>query len=358
MQTGETEEKAKKTIIAPIVVTEHESDVYSLLKEKQIECNIKLNSVGRKIFVNSVEDKKKIIEIFKEKKMNFYSHPENNTKSFKVILSGLPQIDTTLIVEGLKEHKIAPTNVIMFNTKSVSKLYLLHFDAESVNKQMLNEIKYLYHHVITWLPFKAKRKGPTQCMRCLMYGHGISSCSRYTVCMLCAGTHLTKECTTHNGNTNTDFKCFNCLSANIQHNHKANDVNCPFRMEYEQARSNARNRTSNYKNAQSDTHRQQTHTKTTRPPPTPTSQKSYADAARGATASSSRTQSNPRTTTHNQSQARSTPNDNFDAGPSSNLWSFEECANLLFDSIEKLQKCKTKLDQLKVIANLLQHACE
>lgn len=317
---------------------------------------MKLNSVGRKIFVNSIDDKTNLIKQLKERKINFYSHPEQNSKTFKAILSGLPQIDTARIEESLKEANITPTKIIMFNTKSVNKLYLLHFNAETVNKKTLNEIKYVYHHVITWLPYKPKRKGPTQCMRCLMYGHGISSCNRYTVCMLCAGPHLTKECTTHNDNTNTntDFKCFNCMSAGIEHNHKANNVNCPFRSKYEQARTNARNETTNNNN-ETNTNKQRTQTITNQPPPKPSSQISYADTIRASTASSSRTQSN---TTRSQSQTHSNPNENLDNNPSSNLWSFNECADLLFDSIEKLQKCKTKLNQLKVIANLLKNACK
>lgn len=293
-----------------------------------------------------------------EKKIEFYSHPEQNSKSFKVILSGLPQVDTKCIEESLKEH-----THVMFNTQSQMKLYLLHFDAEIVNKKTLDAVKYVYHHVVIWLPYKPKHKSPTQCMRCLMYGHGILSCNRYTVCMLCAGDHLTKDCKTHNNNskdnTNVVYTCFNCRSANLPHTHKANDASCPFRLKYEQARTNARNKTSNIRQKanNNNNNNQRTQQNTNRLPNvtrqtnnTSSARTSYADTMRTATASTSRTQFNTTTTSSKQSQSTANPNDS--------LWSFDECANILFDSIEKLQSCTSKMEQLKVIANLLKHACK
>lgn len=215
------------------------------------------------------------------------------------------------------------------------------------------------------MPYKPKRNGTTICMRCCMYGHGQASCSRYTVCMLCAGEHLTSTCTIHNktdNNNNISFTCFNCKSAKLPHTHKANDVNCPFRAKYENARNNTRTKIPT---------NQQTHANATRliqAPPPPPLRSSFADSMRAPTAS--RTHFNTATTTTNNThpQARTNTNAHFNnasthsyANDSTNVnnnkWSFEECSNILFDSIERLQQCKSKLDQLKVIADLLKHAC-
>lgn len=371
MLTDEQEQQqaTKKTTVSPIVVTDHVTDIQEILTALKVDFNLKLNSVGRKIFLKSIEDKNKTIEALKSKNINFFTHPEKETKEFKVILSGMPQVDTKLIESSLAEQQLTATKITMFNTKSSNKLYLLHFDAAQVNKKTLESIKYVYHHTVKWLPYKPKRNGPTICMRCCMWGHGARNCLRYTVCMLCAGEHLTKECTTHNIATNTNtnnpqnFNCFNCKSANLVHNHKANDVNCPFRQKYETARESARNKTKpNQRTAE------RTPSSSQAPPP-PSRQTSYADSMRVRTTSTSRSQQNAPTTSNNtQSQAHtntntrfnntsSHPSDNSNTNPSSNLWSFDECANILFDSIEQLQKCNSKLEQLKVIANLLKHAC-
>lgn len=311
----------------------------------------------------------KIIAKLKEKKFNFFTHPDDNNKIYKVILSGLPQVDTELIKKSLTEQNLTPTKITMFNTKSPNKLYLLHFNANEVNKKTLEPIKYVHHHVIAWLPFKPKRNGPTQCLKCLMYGHGISSCNRYTVCMLCAGEHLASACPTHNS-TNTitklTYTCFNCKDANLAHNHKANAADCPFRAKYEQARNNARSKTAT--NNRSNANAQHF----VPAPQPPQLQSSFADNFRTPAQSSSRTHYNaaPSTSTsnHTHSQARTNTNTRFtntsshafandSSNVNNNIWTFEECSNILFDSIERLQRCTTKLDQLKVIADLLKHAC-
>lgn len=366
MDTSDQQQHApKKTIISPIVVTDHKTDIQEVFKDLNLDFNLHLTSVGRKILPKSAEDKTKIIEILINKNVNFYTHPENDSKTFKVILSGLPQVETTHIEESLKEHKLTPTKITMFNTQAERKLYLLHFNAAEVNKKTLDAIKYVYHHKITWLPYKPKRNGPTQCLKCLWYGHGIKSCNRYTVCMLCAEPHLTTACPTHNNtntNRNTEFKCFNCMSAKLPHNHKANDANCPFRLKYEQAKNNARTKTTTNQRSNANT------TRFAPAPQPPPLRVSFADSTRTTTttsAAASTSTSNRQSYAHTNARQYNTsthsiPSGNLNANtnPSSNLWTFDECANILFDSIERLQNCTTKFDQLKVIAELLKHACK
>lgn len=361
MDTSEQTQATKKVYISPVVVTDYKTKIQEMLDASQCGFNLQINSVGRKILPKTAEDKTKIIDLLEKEKINFYTHPENDNKTFKVILSGLPQVEIKYIEDSLKEYNVAPTKVTMFNTQAERKLYLLHFNASEVNRKTLEPIVYVHYHKIKWLPFKPKRNGPTQCMRCLMFGHGIKSCNRYTVCMLCAGSHLTKDCTTHNNtdtktNTNLQYTCFNCKSANIAHNHKANDANCPFRSKYEEAKKNARSKTTT-------NNRSQAHTPhfdpATQPPPLNVTFADSLRAAAAAASSSTNTQPSAHTnTSQNNTSSRSNPGGNSNANPSSNLWSIDECANLLFDSIDKLQKCSSKLEQLRVITNLLQHACK
>lgn len=359
----------KKPTFSPIVVTDHTSDIQAILKELKLEnCNLKINSVGRKIFPNSAEEKEIIAKKLKEKNIFYFTHPDQSAKVYKVILSGLPQINTDEIKASLTAQNVTPTKISMFNTNSPNKLYLIHFNADEVNKKTLEGIKYVYHHVIRWETYKPKRNGSTICMRCCMYGHGQASCSRYIVCMLCAGEHLTAQCTVHNKNSNNNnnisYTCFNCKSANLPHAHKANDVNCPFREKYERARNNARTKTPTNQRSQTNVARF-----VQAPPPTPL-RSSFADSMRASTSSASHTQRNTASSTNIQSQARTNSNTRFNNMPShsnnndnninvnNNIWSFDECANILFDSIERLQQCKSKFDQLKVITDLLRHACK
>lgn len=362
---------AQKTKIAPIVVTNFEVDIQSIVAALELteQCEIKLVSVGRKIYTKSMEDKKKVLDSLKKEQIDCFSHPDDEQKIFKAVLSGLPEIPTTEIITSLKtSHNITAIKVIMFNTKSSSKLYLCHFQKNEVNMKLLNEIKTCYHHIIKWQPYKPSRKGPTQCYRCMLYGHGISQCMRFAVCSLCSGNHLTNACTKiTKDTTNPVFKCYNCAAADlIAHNHKATDPNCPYRAKYEEAMKGARGKTkrtntstattaddtnnngNNSNNINGDTN--SNNHRYVRAPKKPTNT-SYADAARTQT-NNRQQNTSPREQQNNQSDTRQSSNAHSD-----DVWSISEVADLLLNSINELKACRSKLDQLKVIANLLQNAC-
>lgn len=206
---------------------------------------------------------------------------------------------------------------MLFETKSNNKLYLLLFNAAQVNLKSLETIKYIYHHVNKGLPFKPKRNGPTQCYKCLMFGHGATQCFRYTACMLCAGNLATKNCTTHANNTNTDFKCFNCLSAKIAYNHKANDINCPFRRKYTEARNNARSKKTPNQRPRANANNIESAIKSNKQPTH--SRPTYADCTRAATTSTSNSRRGSITHSLN----------GLNANINKNIWSIAECTNIL-----------------------------
>lgn len=349
----EEESAPKHTRIAPVIVTDFNSNIQELITEIDIKCDIKLMSIGRKIILQSLDDKNKLLDALKSKQVNFFSHPDSTNKIFKAMLSGLPEIPTEDILECLqKNHTLTPTKIIMFNTKSFNKLYLCHFNQPNINMRKLKSVKIVHHHIVTWSPYKPKRVGPTQCFKCCMYGHGISSCNRFSVCMLCSGNHTASDCNVITPTTlNPLYKCYNCASANIKHDHRANDTNCPFRAKYELSRNNARNK---YKHKVPATHG------TTRnfsnnanrfvlaPTPPP---------LHSSFASVSRANNEQQTQSHTQSIPINRALYTSNLNSSKELWTIAEVTNLLLDSINELKKCTSKLDQLKVIANLLQHAC-
>lgn len=85
-----------------------------------------------------------------------------------------------------------------------------------------------------------KAKGPTQCRKCFLYGHGMRNCHLETVCVKCGKSgHSGEAC-----NVEEDkIKCSNCDS-----NHLANDPDCKSRasfIEMRKKRSTANNRRRN-----------------------------------------------------------------------------------------------------------------
>lgn len=344
-----------KHTISPLVITDHNSDVSKITKELKINCQLKLLSVGRKIICESIDDKKKLSDFLVEKKINFYSHPENDSKLFKVVLSGLPELSLNTITDSLKtQHNVTPIKIIMFNTNSPNKLYLCHFNKNEVSLKSLNTIKVVYHHIIKWMPYNPKHKGPTQCYQCCMYGHGASTCNRYAACLLCAGNHLSKNCTLPNTD-NPVFKCYNCISANLPHDHKATDIGCPFRAKYELARNNAKAKNINKPSTKPQNSSGPYKSKYVIAPTPPPLTKTFASqASTSSQPSQARTQ---RQTSSSSQYTQQTRNQN-NSDESNNLFSMDELTDILLNSIDELQKCNSKLDQLRVIANILRNVCK
>lgn len=271
---------------------------------------------------------------------------------FKVVLSGLPEINIKIISDCLTtDYGLIAKKITMFNTKSSNKLYLCEFDGAVVNMKKLNDARSVYHHIVKWLAYKQTRKGPTQCYRCLMFGHGSRFCQRYKACLQCGGDHIVNECTVITEKTkNPKFKCFNCTSAKLPAEHKANDESCPFRAKYLETKSNTQNkskRRTSAHNRDSDNSNVR-HVPAPAPPPMQTSfanaitRKATQPNAHGASSSSS---------SHTFETSSSNNNSNNE------LFSMAEVSQILFNSIRDLQKCKTKLDQMLVIATILQNAC-
>lgn len=284
------------------------------------------------------------------------SHPDETNNTFKVVLSGLPEIDTNEIISDMQNtYNIEVTKVVMFNTKSSNKLYQCHIiKKDNTNLKSLNTIKVVYHHIIKWQAFKPKQKSPTQCYRCCMYGHGAHSCNRYAICILCSGSHLTKNCTVILPNTeNPIYKCFNCLSANLPHNHKANHPDCPFRAKYVVTKEKAQNKNKTKSPSGRNTFSRESieHRYVLAPQPPPL-QGTFAETT------SNKQNSQNHTAERQSSSSSLNPIHTFTPSNStSELWTIIEVAQLLTQSINELKKCSSKLDQLNVIAKLLSNAC-
>lgn len=139
----------QKHLVSPLVITDHKSDINKIISDLNMECQFKLLSIGRKVFCKTIEDKTKLSNVLKTQKINFFSHPKNNHKIFKAVLTGLPEVSTNTIEECSKtDYGITPLKIILFNTNASSKLYLCHFNKSDVDMKLLNTITSIYHHIV------------------------------------------------------------------------------------------------------------------------------------------------------------------------------------------------------------------
>lgn len=129
-------EVEKKPKVTPIVVTTQPINIQAIAESVKVQCNIKIMSIGRKVFTETTDDKKKLQAAFDANKIDYFSYQEKSEKTFKIILSGLPEIETSIIKnELIAKHELTPTKITMFKTQAVSKLYLCEFASDVDNKK-------------------------------------------------------------------------------------------------------------------------------------------------------------------------------------------------------------------------------
>lgn len=339
---------------APITVTS-DTNVSAVLKAINVQYRLKIVSIGTKIYVDNTEDFNKVCEALREKKSEFFSHPFGDTKTFKLVLCGLPEFPTEEIVESLKsQNNVTVSKIIMLNSQSSFRKYILQFNPSENSKADIKNIKVILNHVISWQPTRPRQKGPTQCLRCGMFGHGVTSCSRTAKCNLCGDNHETSACSF---NAQTDdqrvYKCHNCKAENLPHNHKANDIECPTRAKYMEIKA----ATNKWKNTKSNGNfTAKPHIQLTPAPTPPPLTRSYAQVAGPRTAIQRHTPNidMTRQNTINNSRMQT----HFEGQTNGELFTFAEVSSILFSCVNELQQCTSKLDQIKVIANLLNHVCK
>lgn len=320
---------------APITITDG-SNPAELLKALNIPYQLKVSSIGTKIFTENVSEFTTLCGKLTELKVEFFSHAPASNKSFKLVLHGLPEVPPDDINKCLlSQYNIKVVKTTMLKSEGSFKRYLIQFDSMENSKSDVTNIKVILKHIIRWLPAKRINRGPTQCLNCGMYGHGISACFRKPKCSLCGDDHESTKCSFQaDANEQRVYKCHYCRANKLpNYNHRANDPQCPARLKYIEIKSNASRKGTRV------TSSQYVHTPTSFPPlPTPRLTRSFADAAKP--------QREP--TVH-----RARTNED-----SSELFTFAEISKIMFDCVNDLAQCTNKFDQLKVIANLLSHACK
>lgn len=238
----------------PIKITDENikaTGIKKLMNEAQITSfQAKSMSIGIKVDLNTKEDYDKLIDHLTASNVAFFTHSDRSKKSFKAVLSGLSRIDTDIIIEEMKHFNIAPSSVTELTAKNQNPdhcLYLVQFESSDVTMNQLRNVRAIDHVVVKWQPFKPRNKGPTQCNKCAMLGHGARNCHRSMACLICASTaHVAENCNFDESKKESFvFRCYNCVVKKLPNtNHRANDPRCPCRTNYLEIRNKL-----NHKNA-------------------------------------------------------------------------------------------------------------
>lgn len=330
---------ARKNKIPPIIITQKGFNTSLLNSIKVASMTFKYISIGVKISFSEMDCYDQCIALLKNQKIEFFTHRLKNP-NFKAVLAGLPNTDPELIREelsskyNLKAIDIRELKSSYYNENN--KLYLISFEGGEVNLQLLRQVRAITQVIVKWLRYSPKFKGPSQCRRCQMFGHGQENCFRNIMCMVCASKeHMTDNCIfNHTANNLVIFKCGNCHAKGLPSNHKANDISCPCRSDYQLIRN--RNKSATSRQAP----RENTNFSTIRAIDFPSLQ-------------SKRRQSEQIMYTPNRTPGVSM---SYSDATKQKLLSIDEFFNIFEDALEKFYACKTTADQFKLIVSFMRRA--
>lgn len=328
----------------PIKITDERLNIVNI-KEYITELGItsfqtKGTSIGIKIDLEKKEDHVTLADKLKADKFAFFTHSASDQKLFKVVLSGLPTIDPSIISNELKRFNINASSVSELSTKNPNPnhcLYLVQLPKNDVTLGQLRKIRAIDHVIVEWKPFQPRNKGPTQCKRCAMLGHGAQNCHRKEACLICASTnHVADNCPFKEETSKAFvFKCFNCASKNLTNTkHKASDPNCPSRAEYLEIRNKINHRNTIRSNRQKQNFNAFN-----------LKENNFPNLSKNADFAAS-----------NQSIGPSYADRVKTSPVNTELYSMEELSEILYTTVDELMACTSKGQQLKVLFKLLSDA--
>lgn len=329
----------------PLILTDKSFKIDQFLACNEVtKYNIKLLSIGTKIFFENDNDLLKISNALKQANVEHFTYASKDIKTYKVVLAGLPEIPTEVINEELKSLNVHPCQIVQMTLKNPNPhraLYLVHLNGKENTFQDIQRIQAICHTLVKWSKYKPRARNVTQCRNCTMYGHGTRNCFRKPTCSLCASVdHSQQNCPLNNLSKDSTpvYKCSYCVSKNLQSiNHRANDASCPGRKAYIDAREKASQRQRNNNNNNQPTSGQRkNHLSFTPAPNPPPLIRSFKDVVINST-------------------VEETEITNRTGDVNNDLFTTAELLKIFMKSAEELRNCKSKLDQIQVITNLLSH---
>lgn len=344
VENGEIKEAVIK--IPPIIVDQSHNFtvIIKLLGES---CKYKRISIGTKIIPNSLPDYDETVKKLKASQIKFFSHPVRDNKTFKLMLFGLPQIS----IDSIKKEFKTSFNIELINVKEIKTsrtnlddaLYMLEFNRDQITKREVIKIKHFHGIIVHWRNPLRRSRGPTQCSKCTMYGHGSANCFRTVACLGCGGAHDYSVCQLNKTPIEGPviYKCFNCIKKNLKNvNHRADDLHCPSRKEYLDIRQKVTNKRSPLRM------RRHSYTDNYTSDDEMPAPKSNVPPAKSTIKRSGKIENKVSYAAMASSSQRANDNDNL---------SNEQILDIYFEALDALEKCKTKYDKMRVLGNMLRH---
>lgn len=326
-------------------------------RDKGMQFNIKRLGAYVHIMPFSDNDRVGIIEQAKISSLHFFSYNAERRSALQLICKGVPnEISVDKLTSILTLAEVTPIDVCKIPTKNGNAIFAVDYDRSLFSLEIVKErVRAIEFNLVRWEYTKKPTKGPIQCKNCTMFGHSQAHCYRPTICYMCTGGHSPKQCPNLaiEDETKQVNQCSNCMANKLDHKHWANHPMCPSRLLYtEMLEAKKKKASKRPLNINSNS--------TTAWPSLPPPKRTNVNVKLGTSSppplmpiNDTRRRLNPWNYVHRQ---QSTPQASTSTASNEELFSIDELTNIMVGAIDDISKCRTKADQLKVIANLIKLA--
>lgn len=223
-------QRKHKQVVPPFVFTsaiDFKSGLDIVHKHALSKYFIKYMRVGTKIQVETLDTYIAIDKEMSVAKIKYFTHDLMVEQPNKYVLYGLPKVENDDVLEELKVNGLEPSNVhcVSVNQQRFVDEHIYIVTLPAVTKLTdVQKVKAINHTIVKWRKYVNKGKGPTQCRRCFLYGHGMRNCHLLAVCVKCGQSgHSGDSCQV----LAEEFKCVNCKEKHI-----ASDPECKSRKDF------------------------------------------------------------------------------------------------------------------------------
>lgn len=217
----------------PIVVPAiRRPDVARLIQGSKLPVDMSFSSTGVKLLPKSLDDHSQILLNLSEVKKNHFTYRTKEERTSKFVLYGLDLLPIEEIMKELGSLNLKPASVKLMTIKNKKYEdqcnYLVAFPSLSkVTLLEVRRVRSLLHTIVRWERYTNYSDGPVQCRTCQRYGHGAEKCFMDPRCIKCAGSHLSSRCPLSIGGAKLSIESLKCV--NCEGNHTANAKICPMR---------------------------------------------------------------------------------------------------------------------------------
>lgn len=313
--------------------------------------NYKITQHGHYIYTSNVNDFKTVKKYCTDNKFNFHTHQLEEEKRIKFCMYGLWYMDKQELLVELNRLGIQPNDIYVLDIKNKRFnehcIWVLQFlKGSKISIHDLRKLRGIFNVRVRFEYFNKnsnseQSKGPTMCSRCQDFNHGAENCNRPPKCVRCGDEHESSKCihipinVDELGNDvpnirpkipQNKVKCANCKGP-----HTANFKDCPKRQEIIQLKASVHSRKHVYK---------------PRMPPNINDTNIFQPLPQTSTPVGNNSWQNTSISSNYNSRSKQFTPEN------SNLFSAKECYNIMHVLISKLNSCRTKADQLRVIGEV------